>query len=85
MYFLAPLVLAAGFSVVLYGQKLIMTEAQYKIAEQTVKEVAKFYKAIKAQKKAQRGVVQQFQAQSAYGSDIGRLAAAQQYVIQKSY
>ena len=84
MYFLAPLVLVAGFSVILYGQKLIMTEDQYKIAEQTVKEIAKFYKEVKAQKKAQGSVVRQFQAQSAYGSDIGRLAAASQYVILRS-
>ena len=84
MYFLAPLVLAAGFSVILYGQKLIMTEDQYKIAEQMAKEPTKHYKDIKAQKKAQGGVVRQFQAQSAYGSDIGRLAAASQYVILRS-
>ena len=84
MYFLAPLVLVAGFSFILYGQKLIMTEDQYTIAEQHVKEMAKFLKDVKAQKKAQGDVVQQFQAQSAYGSDIGRLAVAQQYVIVRS-
>ena len=84
MYFLAPLVLVAGFSVILYGQKLIMTEDQYKIAEQVAKDIAKFLKDTKAQKKAQGSVVRQFQAQSAYGSDIGRLAAASQYVIVRS-
>ena len=84
MYFLAPLVLAAGFRVVLYGQKLIMTEDQFKIAEQVAKDNAKFFKDTKAQKKAQGSVVRQFQAQSAYGSDIGRLPAAAQYVILRS-
>ena len=84
MYFLAPLVLVAGFSVILYGQKLIMTEDQYKIAEQVAKDIAKFLKDTKAQKKAQGSVVRQLQAQSSYGSDIGRLTAASQYVILRS-
>ena len=84
MYFLAPLVLVAGFSVILYGQKLIMTEDQYKIAEQVAKDIAKYHKDMKAQKKAHGSVGRQFQAQSAYGSDIGRLTAASQYVILRS-
>ena len=81
MYFLAPLVYAVALSWLFYGQKEILTQEHYDVAAKRAKDITAYEKQQREQKKARKGVVEQFQAQSAYGSDITRLQAAGQYTL----
>ena len=85
MYFLAPLVYMAAFSWIFYQQKEVLSQDQYDIAEKNVKQFTAWEKQQKEQGKARKGVVEQFQTQSAYGSDITRLQASSQFTLMKSY
>ena len=84
MYFLAPLAYVIALSWIFYGQKEVLTKEQYDMAAVRVKEMTAYEKQHKEQKKARKGVVEQFQAQSAYGSDITRLQASSQYTLLRS-
>ena len=81
MKLLAPVLYTLAFSVILYGTKLVYPKEQYDQVKQAV--------ALNEQIKKlggwqQPGVVQQFQQQSAYGPDLGRMAAASQYTLIKT-
>ena len=84
MYFLAPLFYLATFSLIFYGRKEVFSQEQYDIGAKNVKQLTAYEKQQKEQGKARKGVVEQFQSQSAYGSDITRLQATSQYTLLRS-
>ena len=80
MKLLAPVLYTLAFSVILYGTKLVYPKEQY----DQVKQAVALNEQIKKQGGWQQpGVVQQFQQQSAYGPDLGRMAATSQYTLIK--
>ena len=81
MYFLAPLVYLAAFSWIFYQQKEVMSQEDYDAIADQVKRFTVWEKQMKEQGKARKGVVEQFQSQSAYGSDITRLQASSQFTL----
>ena len=86
MKLLAPAVITLLFSMFLYGTKLVYGKEEYDQVKQFVarnEQIKKQGKAHAAQADVVMGVVQQFQQQSAYGPDIGRMAATSQYTLIK--
>ena len=85
MYFLAPLVYLVVLSGALYKFDLIMPQEHYDPVVKRVKEYRQWQAQQKAQKKARKTVVQQFQAQPTYGTELAGMQAAEQYTILKMY
>ena len=84
MYFLAPLVLVAGFSFILYGQKLIMSEEEYDANSKFVHEWMVHKNRYEAFKKHAKGVVQQFLAAPGYGKEMGQIELASKFTVLRS-
>ena len=85
MYFLAPLVYLVVLSGALYKLQLVMPKEHYDPVVKRVKEYRLWLAQQKTQKKARKSVVQQFQSQPTYGSELSGMQAAEQYTILKMY
>ena len=85
MYFLAPLVYLVVLSGALYKFQLVMNKEQYDHIGKHIKNYRLALAQEKAQKKARKTVVQQFQAQPTYGTELAGMQAAEQYTILKMY
>ena len=83
MYFLAPLVYLVVLSGALYKFDLIMPKEHYDVVVKRVQEYRQWLAQQKAQKTARKTVVQQFQAQPTYGSELSGMQAAEQYTLLK--
>ena len=84
MKLLAPVVITVALSWFLYGQKLVFGKEQYDLGVSFLKWVNARNEQLKKQGEARVNVVEQFQQQSAYGPDLGRMEAASQYTIIKT-
>ena len=84
MKLLAPAVITLLFSMFLYGTKLVFSKEQYDLGLNFLTWVLARNEQLKKQGEARVGVVEQFQQQSAYGPDLGRMEAASQYTIIKT-
>ena len=84
MKLLAPVLYTLAFGVILYGTKLVWSKEHYDFALQVINRYNAIQEQIKKQTKARVDVVEQFQQQSAYGPDLGRMAAASQYTLIKT-
>ena len=84
MKLLAPVLYTLAFSVILYGTKLVFSKEQYDLGVSFLKWVNARNEQLKKQGEARVNVVEQFQQQSAYGPDLGRMEAASQYTIIKT-
>ena len=84
MKLLAPVLYTLAFSVILYGTKLVWSKESHDFALQLINQYVAIKEQIKKQEKARGDVVEQFQQQSAYGPDLGRMAAASQYTLIKT-
>ena len=84
MKLLAPVLYTLAFSVILYGTKLVWSKENHDFALQVINRYVEIQEQIKKQTKARVDVVEQFQQQSAYGPDLGRMAAASQYTLIKT-